>query len=144
MSLWKVLFSNVSFSSKIITFNTRLNEYQFANTTKIDNPKKNNAFENTISKTNNSEYIKSTTLVSGNLSYPSSYRIILTQSLSKNYALLVNTCADTSSNNYLSNNNIFKFKDKKISFPLLIICSLIIFSLIIHGTLLFEKLILYK
>ena len=126
MSLGKVLFNNVSFTSKIITFNTKLNEYQFANTTKKYNPKKNNTFENIISKANNSEYIKSTTILSGNLSNLSSYRTILTQSLSKNYALSVNTCGDTSGNNYLSNNNIFKLKDKKISFPLLIISSLII------------------
>ena len=131
LSLEKVLFNNTSFIAKIISFNTRYNEYQFVKTTKKDKLTKNNVFKTNLSKINNSQFIKSIRPVSGNYSYPFSYRILLTQSISKNYIILVNS-GIFAGNNYLSNNSDSKSKDKKLVYLSLLIAPFICVPFIFH------------
>ena len=139
MSLGKAIFRNIIFSTNIITFNTKLNEYQFFRTVTTKGKYysvKTRISRNNLAKTNNSVFAKPVHSQLNNLSNLSPYRIILAKSISKYYYLLTD-CDNVSGNNYSSNNisvhnNIFKFKNRNLSYSLLIICPLIFIPLLIH------------
>ena len=110
MSLTRAVFSNISFTAKIITFNTKINGFQFASTTTIkgnDKSTSNTMIPSSNSlNTKNSEFIGTTAPFINDSFYLSSNKINLSKSLSRNNTLLINSDA-VSASNYSSNNIIF-------------------------------------
>ena len=146
MSLTRAVFSNISFTAKIITFNTKINGFQFASTTTIKDNYKSTAntmipSSNSLN-TKNSEFIGTTSPFRSDLFYLSSNRVNLSKSLSRNNTLLTNSDA-VSASNYSSYNIIFgianinyngvsQFRYNKLLYSLLIVYPLVIAPFIFH------------
>ena len=150
MSLIKVVFTKIDFTAKIITFNTKLNEYQFATPTSIKDinaTAKTTISNNNVSKTINSKFLKTTLFFNNNLFYLSSNRIGLSQLLSQNNSLLTNS-NNVNGNSYLSRNflsfninfgianinynGVSQFKYNKLLYSLCIVYPLVIMPLLTY------------
>ena len=147
MSLTRAVFSNISFTAKIITFNTKINGFQFASTTTIKGNDKSTS--NTMIPSSNSlniknsEFIGTTAPFINDSFYLSSNKINLSKSLSRNNTLLINSDA-VSASNYSSNNIIFgianinyngvsQFRYNKLLYSLLIVYPLVIAPILFHS-----------
>ena len=146
MSLTRAVFSNISFTAKIITFNTKINGFQFASTTTIkgnDKSTSNTMIPSSNSlNTKNSEFIGTTAPFINDSFYLSSNKINLSKSLSRNNTLLINSDA-VSASNYSSYNIVFgianinyngvsQFRYNKLLYSLLIAYPLAIAPFIFH------------
>ena len=134
LNISTTMSNKISFEPKIISFNTKLNQYQFINlrNTEKRNSVKININRKRLSKTNDSKYISH----SESQWYLSGIRIILTQRVSKNYSLL-RSSNNMSKNNYVDTgtqpkNNIFKFQYNKLFYSLLVIFPIIITPFFAH------------
>ena len=137
-SLGKAVFKNINFTAKIITFNSSLNEYQFATaTTTLDtiNSSKIIPAKNKSLNMNSSEFSKTTSPQKNNSLYNETNRIFLTESLSRNYIHLYNNDIHYRVNNFgianISYNHVYQYKYNKVLYSLLIVFVFPIYPVVI-------------